>query len=306
MNTWPRVAIIVLNWNGGDDTLACLESLTQLDYPAFEVVVVDNGSTDGSVPAIRERFPGATVIENGENLGYTGGNNVGLYYALAQGTDYALLLNNDTEVSLDFLRLLVKGAEADAMVGIAGPTIYYHDRPDVIWSAGGAIAWQRGRTWMVGLNERDTGQFGQEPREVAFVTGCALLAKRAVLEQAGMLDERFFAYYEETEWCVRAQRAGFKIVHVPQAYVWHKISPATQSDSPVVHYYMIRNRLLFLKTTKAGARAWLHTLFAEYLRILVSWSVRSRWQDKQVQRRVMLQAIADAWRGRWGKQYVAT
>jgi GT2 family glycosyltransferase len=301
MNTWPRVAIIVLNWNGGDDTLACLESLTQLDYPTFEIVVVDNGSSDGSAPAIREQFPGVTIIENGENLGYAGGNNVGLRYALARGLDHVLLLNNDTEVSPDFLRLLVKGAEADAMVGIAGPTIYYHDRPDVIWSAGGAIDWQRGQTWMVGLNERDTGQFGQEPREVAFVTGCALLAKRAVLEQAGMLDEQFFAYYEETEWCVRARRAGFKIVHMPQAHIWHKISPAAQADSPLVHYYMTRNRLLFLKATGAGLRAWLHTLIAEYLRILISWSVRPRRRCKRVQRDIMVIALRDYFSKHLGK-----
>jgi GT2 family glycosyltransferase len=305
MSAWPEVAIIVLNWNGGDDTLACLESLARLDYPAFKVVVVDNGSSDDSVLAVRERFPKVTLIENGENLGYTGGNNVGFRYALAQRVDYVLPLNNDTEVSPDFLRFLVEAAEADAAVGVAGPTIYYHDEPQVIWSAGGAIDWRRGQTWMVGLNEPERGQFGQEPREVEFVTGCALLVKRAVLERAGLLDERFFAYYEEAEWCVRARRAGFKIVHVPQARIWHKISPTVQADSPQVHYYMSRNRLLFLKATGAGVRAWLHTLFVEYLRTLMSWSLRSRWRGKRVQRRVMLQAIRDAWHGHWGKRLVA-
>jgi GT2 family glycosyltransferase len=301
----PQVAIIVLNWNGLNDTLDCLESLACLDYPNYEFVVVDNGSTDGSVPVIRERFPGVTIIENGENLGYSGGNNVGLRYAIAQGADYALLLNNDTIVDPTFLRILVDAAETDPLIGMAGPTIYYHERPDVIWSAGGGIDWQRGSTRMVGLDERDQGQFGAEPRAVDFITGCAMLVRRTVMEQVGLLDERFFAYYEETEWCVRASRAGFKIVHVPLAHIWHKISPATQADSPLVHYYMTRNRLLFLKATEAGIRAWLYTLFAEYLRTLMSWSLRPRWRGKRAQRRVMLQAVGDAWRGHWGKQHIS-
>lgn len=306
VSNWPRVEIVVLNWNGGEDTLACLESSMKIDYPAFEVVVVDNGSTDGSAAAIRERFPGVTFIKNGENLGYAGGNNVGLRNALKRDFDYVLLLNNDTEVAPEFLRFLVEAAEADPAVGIVGPTIYYHERPGVIWSAGGAINWKRGQTWMVGLNERDREQFGHQPRDVDFVTGCAMLVKKAVLEQIGLLDERFFAYYEETEWCVRAGRARFKIVHVPQAHIWHKISPSAQADSPVVHYYMTRNRLLFLKATKAGIRAWLHTLFIEYLCTWMSWRLRPKWRDKQAQRRVMFQAIKDAWRGRWGRWHAST
>jgi GT2 family glycosyltransferase len=296
----PQVTIIVLNWNGLNDTLDCLESLGQLDYKNHKVVVVDNGSVDGSVPGIREQFPGVTIIENGENLGYAGGNNVGLRYAMAQGADYALLLNNDTVVDPAFLGILVDAAEADPAVGIAGPTIYYHERPDVIWSAGGAIDWQRGSTRMVGLDERDDGQFGVEPRAADFVTGCAMLVRRTMMEKVGPLDERFFAYYEETEWCVRVARAGYKIVHVPLARMWHKISPSARADSPLVHYYMTRNRLLFLKATGAGPGAWLHTLIADYLRTLTSWSVRPKWRGKRSLRRAMWQGIVDFVCGRFG------
>jgi GT2 family glycosyltransferase len=304
MEGFPQVVIVVLNWNGLPDTLECLESLHRLDYPNCKVVVVDNGSTDGSVPVIRERFPTVTILEIGENLGYTGGNNVGLRYAPVQGADYALLLNNDTKVAPDFLHRLVDAAEADPLIGMAGPTIYYHAQPDVIWSAGGAIDWRRGSTWMVGLDERDEEQFGTEPRRVDFVTGCAMLVRRTAMEQVGLLDERFFAYYEEAEWCVRIARAGYRIIHVPQAKIWHKISPGEQANSPLIHYYMTRNRLLFLKITGAGLNAWLHTLITEYLRTLISWTLRPRWRCKQAQRRVMLQAIGDAWRGRWGNQHL--
>lgn len=303
--TLPRVVIVILNWNGMQFTLDCLESLGGLDYPTVEVMVVDNGSADKSVSAIRERFPAVTVLENGENLGFTGGNNVGLRYALAQGADYGLLLNNDTEVAPDFLRRLVNAAEADTCIGMAGPTIYYYEQPDVIWSAGGSIDWRRGSTRMVGVNERDEGQMGTEPRTVDFVTGCAMLVRRSVMERVGLFDERFFAYYEETEWCVRAGRAGYKAVHVPLARIWHKISPSTRADSSMVHYYMTRNRLLFLKTTGAGPEAWLYTLLVEYLRTLISWSVRPRWRCKRTQRIAMLRAIQDTWQGHWGRRHVS-
>jgi len=300
-----RVTIIVLNWNGGQDTLDCVQSLAGLDYPRFDILVVDNGSTDGSVAAIREGFPRVTLLETGENLGYAGGNNVGLRWTLDHGADYALLLNNDTVVAPDFLRLLVEAAEADPSIGIAGPTIYYYDQPRVIWSAGGSIDWRRGRTSMVGLDELDRGQFGEAPREVDFVTGCALLVKAVVVERIGLLDERFFAYYEETEWCVRATGAGSKIVHVPQAHIWHKISPEARADSLSVHYYMTRNRLLFLRATSAGLSAWWYTLFADYFRTLTSWTLRPKWRGKRPLRRALLQAIGDAARGHWGPRSVA-
>ncbi len=296
----PKVLIIVLNWNGLTDTLTCLKSLAGLDYPAYEVLVVDNGSTDSSPAIIRERFPAVMVVENDVNLGYAGGNNIGLYRALRQGSDYALLLNNDTEVAPDFLRHLVNVAESDPQVGIAGPTIYYYDSPDRIWSAGGSIDWLHGRTAMVGLNEWDIGQFGTQPRPVDFVTGCALLVKRAVLERIGGLDERFFTYFEETEWCVRAQWAGFEIVHVPAARIWHKIPLDARDSSPAVHYYMVRNRLLFLKSAHAGWRAWWHTLFGEYLRWVVTWSIRPRWRHKRAHRNATLRGVADVVLGRWG------
>ena len=299
----PRVVIIVLNWNGLADTLACLASLAGLDYPACEVVVVDNGSTDGSVEEIRSRFPSVTLIENGENQGFAGGNNVGLRYALKRDADYVLLLNNDTEVAPDSLRQLVSAAEAGPGIGIVGPTIYYYDEPDLIWTAGGEIDWRRGaEVRMRSLNTPDTGQLGAEPRPVDAVSGCALLVKRAVLEKAGLLDERFFTYYEEVEWCVRVQRGGFQIMHVPTAKVWHKIPLNAREHSPRVHYYMTRNRLLFLKATHAGWQVWSYVMIAMYLRTLLSWSLRPRWRHKREHRAMMIRGIVDAFRGRWGPQ----
>jgi GT2 family glycosyltransferase len=297
-----RVVIIVLNWNGLVDTLACLESLEALDYQNIELIVVDNGSTDGSVAAIRGQCPQAMVIETGKNLGYTGGNNIGIEWAMAQVADYILLLNNDTEVAPDFLSLLVEVAEADPSVGMVGPLIYYHDRPQVIWSAGGAVDWERGSTRMLGLDEADHDQFGLAPRPVDFITGCALLIKSSVVEQIGPLDDRFFVYYEDAEWGARATRAGFKNLIVPQAKVWHKITPVQQAVSPLVYYYMTRNRLLFLRAIGAGFAVWWRTLFSGYMRTFLSWSVQPRWRNKRPLRGVMLRAIKDGLCEAFGKQ----
>jgi GT2 family glycosyltransferase len=298
----PRVYIIVVNWNRRDDTLACLASLKQLYYQAEKVcvVVVDNGSTDDSIAAIRIAYPQVEIIEAGTNLGFVGGNNLGLEYAHKMRADYALLLNNDTEVAPDFLQLLIEATEADPHVGATSPTIYYFDTPKIIWSAGGEVDWRRGSTRMVGIDTIDNGQLDGTPHSVDFITGCAFLIKMSVYEQVGGLDPRFFAYYEDSEWCTRITRAGYRILLVPQAKVWHKITPIARESSPQVHYYMTRNRLLYLKCAGAGGLAWFNTFF-EYTRTLLSWSIKPRWQHKAPQRRAMTRAIQDFFRGRLGE-----
>lgn len=302
MNTSdPGVAIILLNWNGREDTLACLASLNSVDYSNFRVLVVDNGSTDGSPNAIRSRFPDVVVLELGHNLGFVQGNNIGLGWAIGKGFDFALLLNNDTWVSPEFLTLLVAALRADDRVAAAGPTIYYADQPDVIWSAGGEIDWNRGRTDMRSMDERDHGQLGSTPREVDFVTGCALLVRLAVVSRIGLLDPRFFAYYEETEWCLRMRRAGYRILHVPGAKIWHRITPQAREASPRVAYYMARNRLLFLKLAHAGINSWFYTLFLDYARTLLSWTIKPRWRNKAQQRRAMIRGILDFSRGHFAE-----
>lgn len=295
----PRVLIIILCYNGVALTLACLESLRQMRYPNADVLVVDNASRDDTPTLVRARFPEVAVIETGANLGFAAGNNVGLRHALAQGYDYALLLNNDTEVAPDFLDALVDAAESDPAIGIAGPTITYYEQPETIWSAGGLIDWRHGRSAMRGIGERDTGQY-HAMGDVDFVTGCALLCKRAVLERAGLLDERFFMYYEETEWCVRAARAGFRIVHVPASRVLHKIPLDARADQPYVAYYMTRNRLLFLRATRAAPQTWLHALLLQDARTCLSLSLRPKWRARRPHRDAMLRGWGDFWRGRFG------
>lgn len=295
-----HVAIVVVNWNRCDDTLACLESLQSLDYPAYELIVVDNGSRDDSAARLRAAYPQATLIALAENTGFVGGSNQGIARARERGAAYVLLLNNDTVVAPDFLTQLVAAAQP-ADVGAVGPTIYFHDRPEIIWSRGGAIDWRRGSTTMLGLDESRQAQADTLPQPVDFASGCCLLIKTSVIERVGALDVRFFAYYEEVEWCVRIQRAGFRILHVPTAHIWHKIVPQQQAQSPLVHYYMTRNRLLFLQVTAAPWSAWIYALFCDYARTLASWSVRPKWRFLRSQRRALLRAVADYFAGRFGR-----
>lgn len=303
----PRVLIIVLCYNGVDLTLACLASLRALRYPRVDVLVVDNASRDGTATTIRARYPEVALIETGQNLGFAAGNNVGLRYALQHGYDYALLLNNDTEVAPDLLDALIAACSADPTIAVAGPKIYYFDRPRTIWSAGGGIDWRRGRSFMCGLDQDDQGQFATQ-REVDFVTGCALLVRCAALRQppppgtraVGLLDERFGMYYEETEWCVRIGRAGWRIVYVPGGRVWHKIQPERQAATPYVTYYMTRNRLLFLRLTRAPLRAWLDALVLQDGRTWCSWRLRRRWRGQGPQRVALGRAWGDFVRQRFG------
>jgi GT2 family glycosyltransferase len=297
----PSVLIIVLCHNRVDVTLACLQSLRKMQYANATILLIDNASHDDTAALVGLHYPEALVLETGENYGFAAGNNIGLRYAIEHGYDYALLLNNDTEVMPDFLSGLVAAAEADPSIGVAGPTIYYYDRPDTVWTTGGIIDWQRGDAHMRDLNRRGLRwPIQAAPSDVDFVSGCAMLCKRDVLERAGLLDERFFLYFEETEWCVRVLRAGYRIVHVPAAQIYHKIAPDEQADRPHVHYYMVRNRLLFLSATHAGGRAWLHTLFVDYARTLASWSLKPKWRYMRPQRKVMLRAIRDYFTGHLG------
>jgi hypothetical protein len=295
----PSVLIVVLCYNGVELTLDCLTSLRKLDYAHTHVLVVDNASSDDTSTLVRQRFPEVTVIETGRNLGYAEGNNTGLRYALEHGFDYALLLNNDTEVAPDFVGRLVDACEADPKIGASGPKIYLHDRPGVLYTAGGAIHWWDGTTETIGLGEEDLGQHDAR-RDVDFINGCAMLVRRAAIEQAGLIDPRFGMYFEETEWCVRIIRAGWRLVYEPAAVVWHKIKLDKHDASPRVTYYMARNRLLFLRLTHAPARVWFKAAITQDLRTWLSWRVKSKWRSRAAQRDAMRRGWRDFLHGRFG------
>jgi GT2 family glycosyltransferase len=222
----PLVYVIVLTWNGKNNTLECLRSLQRMTYPIASVLVVDNASIDGSADAIRTEFPNVQLIINNSNLRYARGNNVGMKHALERGTEYVLLLNNDTVVDCEFLSQLVHVAESDKKVGMVGPKIYYYGEQKRIWFAGGRIEWWKGWVSHNGIREHDIGQY-DAMKEVDYLTGCCMLVKREVIERVGLLDESYYIYGEDADWCIRAARAGYSLLYVPSAIVWHKLSAST-------------------------------------------------------------------------------
>ena len=239
----PTVTIVVLNWNNLPDTIECLESLRAVTYPALRLLVVDNGSTDGSEAALRARFPGLDVLQTGENLGFAGGNNAGIRRAFSDGTDHVLLLNNDTAVDPGFVTALVEAARANPRAGLLSSKILFFDRPDVIWFAGASfhprLGWGRHR----GHGQRDVGQFDLV-EETDRATGCSVLATRAFCEQVGLLRDEYFCYAEDLEWSLRARALGFQVLYVPESRVWHKVSRSTGgARSTAAVRYQTRNLL---------------------------------------------------------------
>ncbi|MFC2043512.1 glycosyltransferase family 2 protein [Chloroflexota bacterium] len=294
----PLVISIILNTNRRADTLACLASLQASKYENREVIVLDNNSTDGSPQAIRSEFPNVRIIPIKENLGYAGNNNVGIRAALELGAEWVFILNEDTILDPDCLELLVQAGERDARTGILGPMVYHHDEPDLIQSAGGML----GAYWQgchLGQNRRDLGQY-HEPHCVDWISGCAIMLRRAVIEQVGMLDERFYYYWEETEWCLRAGKSGWRIVHIPAAKLWHKGVQRDYTPKPFVTYYSTRNHLLLLAKHHAPLKAWLYN-YSQILRTLTSWTVKPKWRNMKGHRDAMWHGLNDFLQHHWGQ-----
>ena len=253
-----NISIILVNWNGKKDTLECLASVKNVSMGQrvnASVIVVDNGSIDDSVAAIKKTFPDVEVIEAGENLGFTGGNNVGIRKALEDGADFVWLLNNDTSVDENALVALLE-VYKDPRIGIAGSKIYFSPGHEfhkekyqkkelgkVIWYAGGHIDWQNMYASHRGVDEVDTGQYDTVV-ETPFVTGCSMMVKKQVFEKVGLLDEKLFAYLEDLDFCLRANQMGYKLLYVPQSKLWHKNAGSSGVGSELHQYYMTRNRLL--------------------------------------------------------------
>lgn len=243
----PSIFVIILNWKGWQDTIECLESLLRNDYKNFRVVVIDNHSEDGSYEKLLEwcrdkhRF---TVLQTKANIGFAGGNNVGIKYALANDAEYILLLNNDTVVTENFLSGLIKTAkEEDA--GITGCKILRHSDAH-IWYLGGKMSWLRGGAYHPGKGRSDR-EVAKKPFEVDFVTGCMMLIKREVFDKIGLLDESYFLYNEDTDYCMKALKAGIKMAVDPLTIIYHK-ERSTDGGWKQYHiYYLIRNKLIFMK-----------------------------------------------------------
>lgn len=296
------VYAIIVNWNGVADTLVCLQSLQNVNesYAGLTVVVVDNGSTNDSVSQIKKKFPGVHIIETGKNLGFTGGNNIGMEYALKQNADYIWMINNDTVVDKNVLSFV--STFKDKAIGACGSKIYfapgheYHidrytdkERGKVIWYAGGLMDWDNIYASHRGVDDVDHGQY-DEPLETPFITGCSFIVRADIVRSVGKLDDAYYLYLEDLDWSLRIQHAGYKTMYVPSSIVWHvNAGSSGKPGNPLHEYYFTRNRLLL------GFRyAPFRTKFA-----LVREAVRLFFGQSSVRR----SAVLDALSGKFGKQY---
>ncbi|MFB1081792.1 glycosyltransferase family 2 protein [Jeotgalibacillus sp. JSM ZJ347] len=247
------VAIILLNWNAYNDTVECLHSLEKLVYRNFRVFLVDNDSKDQSYEKLRaDQLSGAfslplTIIQSGSNIGCAGGNNVGLKAAYEEGYEYLWMLNNDTIVDQHSLTRLVEEMETNVQIGIVGSKIINMNN-NLVWFAGGSINQYLGTSTPYGIDRQESEKFNTR-KEVGFVVGCSMLFRRELIDLIGWLDEDYFIYYEDTDWNLKAKKAGMKIVYVPDSLIYHKESSSTKSEelSPHYAYYLMRNGYLFVK-----------------------------------------------------------
>ena len=272
----PKVFIIILNWNGLKDTLECLESVLKMDYPNFKVIVVDNGSTDNSVTVIREDYPQVIIIENGENLGYTGGNNVAMSYAMKNGADYTWLLNNDTIVEVNTLNKLVFSAESSPDIGIISAIIYFYDQPSKIQFCGGFLDWRNFRVPQT-RNLESWYEINKLQGKTISLWGTAVLIKRNVIEKVGYLNSKYFAYEEDCEYSIRVAKAGYRSMIEPLAKVYHKDSRSTGGrKTPVQVYFRTRNFYFLWMENVKGLRKIAY--FREFLASSISYAANLRDQ----------------------------
>lgn len=259
----PKVMIVILNWNGKDDTIVCLDSLSKLDYTNYEVIVVDNGSTDGSQKEIKRRFPMVKLVENKENLGFAKGNNIGIRIALEDSNvKYIFLLNNDTKVEPNCLTELIKVAETDGRIGIVQPKMLRMNDPRIIDSTGHVFSW--GRIVDRGCGKVDKGQYDCK---LDIIGGCAgaCLYRREMLEEIGLFDESFWAYYEDAELSWRAYKRGWKAKYVPSAIVYHKRGATTNKCEEITLKMALLNIKNMATTVNRYGTPLQKFLFSTYL-----------------------------------------
>jgi GT2 family glycosyltransferase len=270
----PRIAVLVLNWNGLSDTLACLESLTQVTSPPLHIFVIDNHSSESPEPLF-DRFRQVIPLRNSSNLGYAGGNNVGFHHACTAGFDYIWVLNNDTRVAPDALIKMAEALDRDPGLGaVSNLILYMSDAEERVWYAGGileqGLSRHRGMGWLRSQLSSESG--------TDFLSGCSFLIRRQVIEQVGGFDERYFCYAEDVDLSVRICQHGWRLGYVPDAVVWHSVSASSGHLSATKIYYKYRNKLLFLKKHRFPLRSMLRW-YVRSLRYAVSLWLKHKRPD---------------------------
>lgn len=281
----PKVVAVVLNWNGTADTVACVKSLERLHYPNLEIVVVDNGSRTDPEPALEAAGLHVTVLRTLVNLGYAGGNNVGIRWALVHDADFVWILNNDAEVEAGALAPLVEASRRHPRAGAFGSRVLRGDDPSRIWVAWGRVTWRQSLIELVGENEKDGLHYAVE-RRVEWLPGCSLFFRAAALEDVGGFDEDFFAYHEDVDWAARARARGWLCVYAPASRVVHHIHGSSGGAS---HYGGFRKYLSARNTVLYARR---HGSTAQKILLAVSIVVTFPFQ---LLRRALTGEAAGVW-----------
>jgi hypothetical protein len=291
--TYPKVSIIILNWNGLKDTIECLESLKKITYPNYEVIVVDNGSRGNDADILEEKYGDyIKVIRNKENLGFAGGNNIGIKYALKRGSEFFLILNNDVVVEKNFLEFLVEDLLENEKIGIIGPANYNYYRPEEIISLGRKINYWKGSAIDLYSPKNLT--------KIDSLVGCCLLFKKEVIDKIGFFYEPYFLNFEETEYCLRAKKVGFKIASQPNSKIWHKVGGVLNKTPALTNYYYYRNKLLFMKR---NAPFYIkYPFYFYYSFYLIFRSIKSLIERNRTIAFSFINALTDFWRGNFGKR----
>lgn len=256
-----RIFILVLNFNGSDSTIELFDSLKKLKVPdgtTIESIIVDNGSRKDHVKKIKKALPNVTLLETHKNLGFTGGNNFGVKYAINKGADYVVILNNDTRVEVNLIENLYETIKSSKKIGGVLPKIYFEkgyefhkkryknsDLGKVIWYAGGVMDWDNLIGHNQGVDKVDRGQYN-ERGEIGLATGCCFMLRTDLIKKIGMFDDKYFLYYEDADLSQRVKKAGYKIMYEPNAIMWHKNAESSGGvGSSLQDYYIARNRMIF-------------------------------------------------------------
>jgi len=261
----PKVAAMVLNYNGKKVTLETLSSLVAMTYPACNLFVVDNGSTDGSREAVEAQFPDVIQVRTEENLGPAGGLNLGVRHLIPLDYDYILVLNNDIEADPEMLTEMVRLAESDPQIGCVGPKTYYYGDRERLWSAGGIIQFRESVTQERGVDQLDRGQY-DEACEVDYIHGCAALIRRSVMAEVGPYDPLFFLAVEDADWCMRMKQLGYRCAYAHRARLWHMVGQTAGVYKPGRTYQTGRSTAIF---TRRYANLWQWCRFLVFITLAI-------------------------------------
>lgn len=287
-----RVAIIILNWNGLDDTLECLSSLSELEYKNYQIIVVDNNSTE-DISTLPEQYPGVILIRNHDNYGFCKGNNIGIEKAVELKYDYCWILNNDTVVAKDCLGKLVDALSQDESIAAVTNRVDYYQDHSLSWFAGGIFL--NGIPAIRGFFEKINDNHEQEDTE--YLVGCSFLARTDILNKVGGFDENYFCYVEDVDISMKIRELGWKIIYSKDAVVWHKVSASTGIHSPLKLYYKHRNMLYFLRKFNNPINPsvrWYLSSFRYILSLLVKHrNPKAAWY--------LFRGLVDGTKGRMGK-----